>query len=250
MTASQQIAEFASVVAGRVIPFLTAMAAIGVLSMAAIQTVKDLLPVRRWFQRRYLRQWLGVKTTDVRDAVDPAIAERDLVRLATAGDARAFYDLPIEQLCGQMSAAATVMLDFPARHRDLLTCLAAEADPEDRAALLRAAGLGRATLEGMRTGDPDGYQPLVDARSRVTHQVQRSIDALQIAAGSRWKLRLQAAAFAISSVLTAAGMSLYRPPETSLVASVLASVPLGLMAGFLAPIARDLVAIVSQARRP
>ena len=92
--------------------------------------------------------------------------------------------------------------------------------------------------------------PLVDARSRVTHQVQRSIDALQIAAGSRWKLRLQAAAFAISSVLTAAGMSLYRPPETSLAASVLASVPLGLMAGFLAPIARDLVAIVSQARRP
>ena len=249
MTISQELADFADLVAGRVVPFLTAMAAIGVLSMAVIQTAKDLFPVRRWFQRRYLRQWLRIKTREVGDAVDPARAEQDLIRLATAGDESAFYDLSIEQLCGQITAAATVVLDFPAMHRDLLTCLAAEADPEDRAALLRAADLGRAALDRMRAETPNDYQILVDARSRVTHQVQRSIDALQIAAGFRWKLRLQSAAVAISCVLTAVGMSLYRSPETSAPMGVLVSVPLGLMAGFLAPIARDIVAVVSRARK-
>jgi hypothetical protein len=249
MTISQQLADFADLVAGRVVPFLTAMAAIGVLSMALIQTAKDLLPIRRWFQRRYLRQWLHTKTRDVQEAIDPARAERDLIRLATAGDESAFYDLAIEQLCGQMSAATTVVLDFPARHRDLLTCLAAEADPDDRAALLRAAELGRAALERMRSDAPGDYQILVDARSRVTHQVQRSVDALQIAAGFRWKLTLQIAAFATSYVLTVVGLSLYRPPGTSVLTSAIVSVPLGLIAGFLAPIARDIVAIVSRARK-
>jgi len=181
--------------------------------------------------------------------LDPVRAEQDLIRLATAGDESAFYDLAIEQLCGQITAAATVVLDFPAMHRDLLTCLAAEAGQEDRSALLRAADLGRAALDRMRTDAPNDYQILVDARSRVTHQVQRSIDALQIAAGFRWKLRLQSAAFVISCVLTAAGMSLYRSPETSALMGVIVSVPLGLMAGFLAPIARDIVAVVNRARK-
>ena len=249
MTISQQLAEFADLVAGRAVPFLTAMAVIGVLSMAVIQTAKDLFPVRCSFQRRYLRQWLGFKTRNAGEAVSPSRAEQDLIRLATAGDESAFYDLAIEQLCGQITAAATVVLDFPAMHRDLLTCLAAEADPDDRTALLQAAELGRAALDRVRTDAPDEYQRLVDARSRVTHQVQRSIDALQIAAGFRWRLTLQSAAFAISYLLTVAGMSLYRSPQTSALASALVSVPLGLVAGFLAPIAHDVVAIVSRARK-
>jgi hypothetical protein len=248
MTVSQQLAGFAALVAGHVVPLLAAAAAIGALSMALIQTAKDLLPVRHWFQRRYVRRWLRAKAGDAREAADPVRAEQDLVRLATAGDARAFYGLPVEQLCGQMNAAATVVLDFPATHRDLLACLAAEADAADRAALVQAAALGRAALERMRTGAPDEYQVLVDARSRVTHQAQRSIDALQIAAGFRWKLWLQAASFAASCVLAVSSASLYRPPAVGALAAALAALPVGFAAGFLAPIARDIVAVLSRAR--
>ena len=47
-------------------PFATALAAVGVISMAFIQTVKDMLPVRRWFQAWWVREWLQEQARQAR----------------------------------------------------------------------------------------------------------------------------------------------------------------------------------------
>jgi len=107
--------------------FLTAIASVGVLSMAIIQTIKDMLPIRNWFQQFFVRQWLQQKANDAYNQssawmkgagsqwfgaeaklTDPAadstkfekgpnwtVAERDLFKLATDNDSDALYDLPI-----------------------------------------------------------------------------------------------------------------------------------------------------------
>ena len=113
--------------------------------------------MRRWFQQYYFRKWAGKrigaeegkkrssqgaaeggegegkageeKTAQAAKHLDEA--EADLVRLATAGDDEAFYDLAIEQMCGQMNAAAQVVLEYPERHKELLLLLAAQARPDD-----------------------------------------------------------------------------------------------------------------------
>jgi hypothetical protein len=250
---SNQISGFASLVAAHAVPFLTAMAAIGVITMALIQTVKDLFPLRRAFQKNFVHEWLriGVASVDPINNDPPAShvqAEADLVRLATNGDARALYDLPIEQLCGQINAAATLVLDFPRRHRDLLLCLSCRADPQDVKRCLDAAEQTQADLQVLQREQPAAFQDLVNARTRVMTQVQRSIDALQIAAGFKWKLYMQMGSFATSYLLTIIAVS-YAPNATSSIGNALAAIPIGIVGGFLAPVARDLVAMLSPLRR-
>jgi len=222
---------------------LQPIVAVGVLTMAIIQTVKDLVPIRRWFQQGYVHRWLAAKARRV-DARVPD-AERTLVRLATAGDARALYDLPIEQLCGQMSAAARVVVDFPRRYRDLLACLAAEADREDVDLIVEVwerLSAERARASGAEAA-PAGALPVevIDARTRVLNQVQRSIDGLQIAAGTRWKLWQQTAAFILSFAVTALAASSGAAPRSS-------AILFGLAGGFLAPVAHDLLTALQSLR--
>ena len=256
--------------------FFTAIAAVGVLSMAIIQTIKDMLPVRNWFQQFFVRRWIQQKANDSRNATVPwleggglewfmqeekrtdpradtakfrsgpdwAVAERDLFRLATDGDDKALYDLPIEQLCGQINAAAQVVLDRPSDHPDLILCLASVADPVDIARVM----FPPAEAKAARPLDEDEarrrHDSFVDARTRVTHQVQRAIDALQITAGFRWKFGLQVISIVMSGVIAAIGVWKFAH-----VHSVLTVLLIGVMGGFLAPVARDLVAALQQLRK-
>jgi hypothetical protein len=245
-----QVGTIAALIGGRAVQFLGAAAALGLLTMAVIQTARDLLPLRRRFQRRYVNEWLRGRARQAGGAADAARAEEDLVRLAAAGDGDALYQLPIEQLSGQLATAATLVLEFPGGHPDLLACLAAEAGTGDADAVLLADRLGRTGLESLRGSSPDEFQRLVDARTRMTHQVQRALDALQISAGARWKLMLQIAAFPLGCALAVGGAALVRLPQSGIATPLAAALPLGLAAGFLAPIARDLVALLDRARRP
>ena len=213
------------------------IAAVGLLAMALLQSVKDMLPVRRWFHRAFVRAWLEHKARDAAHAnarPDAGAALVDLVALATTGDAHALFDLPIEQLCGQASAAAAASLDYPARHEDLLRCLAASADPRDVQRVLDAREQEASDVDSARAA-------LLDARTRVMHQVQRSIDALQISAGFRWKWYMQLAALGFSFVLAVAAV-LTAGSADARGRDLMTIIPLGLAGGFLAPVARDLIA--------
>ena len=236
------IIQFVGAFSTNIAAFVSAMAAVGVLSMAIVQTLKDMLPLRNSYQRRFLRRWLASKRAAARSEfathVNVDIAEHDLVRLATSGDAKAFYDIPIEQLCGQMGAALQVALDYPGKHAALLRLVAALADPEDVERLIAST----APAQGEKRAQAD-----VDARARVMHHVQRAIDGLQISASYRWKLYLQIASFATSLVVTvlAVGVHAGGAPAAKDVPGI---VLVGIVGGFLAPVARDLLAALQKLR--
>jgi len=230
-------------------PAATAMAAVGVLSMAIIQAVKDTTPIRSAFQKRFLREWLRRRSVlrfsskGISGLRQPPAernlseVERDLIRLATGGDDAAFYDLPVEQMCGQISAASQLVLEYPRRHEPLFRLLAAQARKEDVDALL--------------SPPPAETDPTVsdyrDARNRVTHHIQRSIDALQIALTFRWKFYLQLLSFGTSFLIAALGI--FMISDESAMAKIITAGIVGVVAGFVAPIARDLVAALQQLRK-
>jgi hypothetical protein len=261
------IQKFTSAIASHFIGFLTAMAGVGILTMAILQAIKDTFPVRRAFQRQWLKRWLRCKAeeaiairkkletkeTDV--SANPETAEADLIKLATDGNANALYDLPIEQLCGQFNAAIQVTLDSPSRHRDLLTTTASLADPKDLQLLFEPPDEAKRPVSLSDPNQSDRRQQFIDARTRVTHQVQRAIDSIQISAGFRWKLYLQYASFGLSAVIAGLGVALFihQPPAsdktTAFVRTVLTVGVTGVLGGFLAPVARDLVAALQQLRK-
>jgi hypothetical protein len=93
---------------------------------------------------------LGTLTKIAADA-----AELDLLTLSVDGDAHALYDLQIEQMCGQFTAALQIVLEFPASHVDLLAVTASKAAGADINLLLKPPV--------PQTSD------FLDARNRVTH---------------------------------------------------------------------------------
>lgn len=240
------------------------LAGVGALSMALIQTAKNMLPLRRWFQRSRVEHWLRDRASRFNNTkpahpLDLSAAKKDLVHLATAGDSDAFYDLPIEQLCGQLNSSTQVILDYPALHWDLLCCLASEANPQDLTALdssdkakvdARKALFRKPAAELVNT-ERDQLDEYVAARNRVSHQIQRAVDSLQISVGFRWKFWMQLASILLSAVVGVAAVIIgthhFRANlsfEHKLGLIVLTAV----LSGFLAPVARDLVAAIEQMR--
>ncbi|OYV66139.1 MAG: hypothetical protein B7Z72_11805, partial [Gemmatimonadetes bacterium 21-71-4] len=159
------------------VDYLTTISAIGVIAMALIQTAKDMLPIRRWFQRWKFRGWLadGVREAAAPDRSqvlltqppgrqhpDAAAAEARLVSLATDGDDHALYDLPIEQMCGQINAALQVVLEYPEDDPNLVAIVGSHANAADLAMLLGVAN-GAMNAGAMRTPEVGA------AKARVMH---------------------------------------------------------------------------------
>jgi hypothetical protein len=228
-------------------PFLTAVSAIGVVSMAIIQTIKDTLPVRGWFQDYRVHQWLSEKGKATN--ADHQLAEQDLVRLATDGDRDALYNLPIEQLSAQMNTAIQAALDKPKGHEPLVRCLASKVPPEDIDQVLSPPGDAMQPRASLTPDQQKKFDAYVDARNRVTHQVQRALDGFQIAVGFRWKLYLQSSSIVLSSILAFIAVQHYAAADLNWSKRIGAAIVVGILAGFLAPVARDLVASLQQLRK-
>jgi hypothetical protein len=226
---------------------LVALSGVGIVTMALLQLVKDLLPSRRAFQRRWFERWFMASAD--RAMVGPSRAGdalRSLIDLATAGDAKALYDLPVEQFAGQINAAVQSVLDYPERYGDVMRILAQRADPEDIEGLCK----GR-PAEKDQEGEKE-YQAAIDGylqqRNRVAQHIQRSLDAIQIAMGGRWRAILQWLSVMVSTVIIMAALTVYGGREfwtgTHFAYALLAAV----LGGFIAPVARDLVAAIESLR--
>jgi len=115
--------------------YLLAVSSLGTLTMALLQAVKDITPVRRMYQRYRMRQFLQAHAEIAKKNLEfPACwcrAEDQLLRLATNGDLKAFYSLEIEKLCGQWNAALQIVIEYPSVSMDLLACLSARGELED-----------------------------------------------------------------------------------------------------------------------
>src|SRR5690242_13378424 len=90
----------------------------GALTMAVIQIMKDMTPIRRGFQRRWIAWWMrrNARVFDPAQPPNADTAEGFLVELATGNDRNAFFDLSADQLVGQMNAAAQITLDYPQQY--------------------------------------------------------------------------------------------------------------------------------------
>jgi hypothetical protein len=240
-------------IAGDILPFLTAASAVGVLSMAFIQTIKDMFPLRTWFQRAAVAKWLAANAKPSQH--NPLAAQNDLVRLSTDGDSEAFYQLPIEQLCGQINAALQVVLDYPSFHEDLLYSLAFGANPADLDLLVKASRPVRENITpaaDLTDAQRMLMSQVADARNRVGRQAQRSVDGLQISVGSRWQYWLKFASIVLSVGLATVALYLVKrgtPGELMPGEVVLGGILAGVLGGFLAPVSRDLIAALQQLRQ-
>lgn len=247
---SSSIQGFVQLLGDKFLPFAMAMSAVGVATMAVIQMTRDLFPIRRKFHEFEVRRWFDKAAAHVQEPEileawnkagvappDPAKAFHQLVRLTTAGDANALLSLEIERLAGQMAAASRVTADFPPVGPDFMHCLAAYASPAD----LARVETERAAYASLAKEDQTAA---AEARARVQHHIQRAIDGLQIGVSHRWKFWHHIASLAIGFVIVLAALSQQRK-EWGMAGAVLISI----LAAFVAPVSKDLVAALQQLRK-
>jgi len=224
-------------------PLALVTLAVSTLATALVELLKDLLPVRRHFQRGFLAKWFSERQMTESGAIEDKQlieAETDLVHLATGGDRSAFYDLEPAQLCGQMNSAAQIALAYPDRHPGLIRFLAPEADEADVQSIVQSAG--QTSIQA----DETALNKVLDARNRVTHHLQRSIDALQIAMGFRWKFYVQVVVYLVC--FAGAFVSLFAVKRG--VYTIWEALAVGIVAGFASPVISDFAAAINRWRKP
>lgn len=220
-------------------PVVTALAAVGILSMALIEAWKSVRQPRRKYQKEKFEEWFRERAE--KSGKDANRALEDLVMLATAGNADALYELPVQRFTGQLNAALQVVLAYPHKYSEVVAIMAWGADPDDIKMLLGPPP------------DPDDKSAVRDysaARTRVASVTQRSLDAIQIDIGNRWARRLHYTSVALSSVLIGAAavwwywgqVSLLRPRD------IVVWVIIAVVGGMVAPVARDLVTALKRVR--
>jgi hypothetical protein len=207
--------------------YLTALVALSGLTMSLIQVAKDLLSLRMWFHHVRVRRWLGTTTA----------LEDDLLRIAAARNDRALYDAELEDVCVQLSAATQMLVDYPGEAPDLLRRIAQAAKAEDLDLIIKA--------NGAQPDNPHARQRLFDARNRVRALTHRAVEIFKLSTAADWRRYLQIAALVLSVLIALLALilsgGLRERPATV--------IWMALIAGFLAPVARDLLAAVQQLRR-
>jgi hypothetical protein len=237
---------------------LFALTLAGVLTMAILQTLKDLTPVRRWFQRYWINAWLRERAAsfNAKKGDLPQVAADDgrstLIELSTGGAEDAFYDLQTEQLVAQMNAAAQLALDYPSvDHYYPLLCMVSEGVDVADVVLVHSVPSARAAVAADGTL-PAGY---TDARTRISHRIQRNLDGVQIAMSDRWQWWLQLASIVLSTTLIEIAIFSEQPSGTATTAQNVfplfaVGLVVGIAGGYLAPVTRDLVAALQNLRKP
>ncbi len=220
-------------------PMSVALAGVGIATMATLQMVKDLLRLQWYFNCWQVRRWLGQRARRAHEheatfTPAPGRAQAELITLATAGDENAFYTLDTQQIPAQMAAASQIALDYPRRYIHLFLCLVAEADPRDVKRLLGPVP---------RPAAKDAW---IAARNRVGHQVQRTLDGLQISLTNRWKVWNWIVSYGLNVLFVMVALRSLNTRLTSI--PVVDSMLVAVLSGFLAPVAKDLVAALQQLR--
>ena len=250
------------------------VAGIGALSMAVIEAVKAMLPLRAKFHHDEIERWLkgehasadmrlmGVGFDELPSADKPASAFTELMHLAIGGTSyqTALFEQPVEKMFGEIQAAVNIALDFPDTAPSLYEFLTHEPGTERNGAARVASKGARMTDQDrwsdfaqqlnagrvdLKTSDSTKKQQYLEAnqaRQRLDNLVRRRLDALQTRIGYRWGRYNQFAAFIVAVAFSVA--ALVQVPKLSALSIAVLSVA----AGFLAPPAKDLAAALKQIR--
>ncbi len=217
---------------------LGALAAAGTIAMAIIQVIKEISPLREWFQRRWFERWIDSRTATFNQSsptpdADPANAKKEVVELATGGLADALYDLGADEMTAQINLAAQITLDAPVRYKALLAVLSQGASLEDLATVMKGQPTSGSTQE------------YFDARARAGRRIQRNLDGVRIAMGKRWKLWMQLASLALGAAVIELAVAARGDADAY---AYLLALPVGIVGGYLAPVTRDLLAGLQRLR--
>ena len=209
--------------------------------------------------RRKLREWLAARViTQYKDCEDGKVskcvdaAELELLRLATDKDATAFYGADLDALCTRFSGAALLVLDYPKLSLELYLLLTIHAKHQDAELLLRdykpvipIPGLAEKqyTVVELTTSAEERYK-ITETRNRNRHQVTQSIASFQTSASAQWQRKLKLWSWGVSAGLTMIAFLMSDVSWNQIGWLMLLSVT----SGFLAPIARDLLAALQQLR--
>jgi hypothetical protein len=238
------------------VPYLIAVSGLGMLSMALIEAAKQITPICRWYQRFQMLRWIWIHAKIALENLgletNWKLAEGQLILLATDGDQRSFYNLEIEKLCGQWNAAIQIVLDSPKLYPDLFQCVAARSRKSDFFKV-RDQELPDALPPDVEAKLPlaeqkarfDRRQSFANSRMRVTHHIQRAIDAFQINTTFRWSWILQ-----FSSYFVSAGLADYAINHYSGLRVTTNTVFAAMLAGFLAPVANNLLSTIQKLAKP
>jgi hypothetical protein len=197
---------------------LVALVLIGLVTMSMIQVLRSLWPFRGWFHAAEMsRQLFGSAQ------MDPSLVK--LLRLTTPSQATAFWNLPIEQVCGQIGAAVELAFADPSLYSPLLKTLSDDA----------------------AYGTPNSKKD----RDTVAFFVQRNIDRSQIATGDRWRRMIRLFAIGLSTALAFAASLAEKKAGSSESwgALLMSSLLIGIVSGYLAMVFRDIIAIIERLRR-
>jgi hypothetical protein len=237
---------------GTALNYVGALAIAGTIAMAILQIIKELTPLRRWYQRHWLECWFKDRAEKFKQRYNADappyyqfsadVPQSELVELATGGETNAFYDLDLEQLVAQMNAAAQIALEYPQLYFTLLAVLSQGAEIDDVRKVQKSSEKG--TEKGT---DKQSDRDVLDARNRVGHRIQRNLDGIQIALGSRWKFYMQAVSIILTILFVEIAIFLNVKENTG--GALIAGILLGTVGGYLAPVTRDIVAALQNLRK-
>lgn len=233
--------------------FLGALALVGVATAALIQAVKEVVPVRRWFHEKRLNAWVkrcAEEFANRERPVDVHKGECQLYCISVDGDKKALLNLPSEEMAEHMVAAMRAAVESPSHHVDLFLIGAHKADPEDIETL--CPRVQRSTEEVLEPPTDQELVRIAEARSRVWYHMQRAVAGFEISVRQRWKWILQLISFVLSAGMVGLAVVLSTFHGTIAQGGFAARAGqvffAAVLAGFLAPVARDLTVAIKRLR--
>jgi hypothetical protein len=239
--------------------------ALGAFTMALLQLINDVTPVRAVTHLLLVRRWIRTRvnlyellnpepawSSDTpRVSVADALAQ--LIAHATGGHWLALFGLPPSQLVAQINAAAQGALENPKANYSLIAVLSQPAEtrvvplvPRDRV-LERLPShiddlqqlLSPPSPSSAVTGDDGPMRQFMEARTRVVHRIQRNLDGLQITLGNTSSVITQILAILISvAICYFITINTRGDAQRSYLLTVLL---IGISAGYIAAVLGDVV---------
>lgn len=251
MTDTASVATIIDAISNKTLDYALLLAAIGTLSMAFIELIKGLTSFRRHFHRHELTQWMPDHG-----------CRREVLVLAAGGEQNAdvLFDQPTERMLGQIQAAANLSLEYPDRYpdayafftrEDLQMKMSLTGEVPDDSQLwanfaTRTAREGFAAGEAQRLKQESEGRAAQQARVRLGNLIARRLDMFQNRTQYRWARINQLISIATGATLTAYALSSASKIDSA--NDFLVLVLLSMLAGMLAPFAKDVVAAISGLR--
>jgi hypothetical protein len=228
-------------------------ATVGIVTMAVLEALKRLIPVRGYFHRWQIEYSLGNKGlaaitsllspppsalgfTDPQSSISVIGGPPNLISGSRASaPALSWFDVPVEQLTAQIGTLAQQELDLSSTGRS-----SEAGGPILKGPSLIDALVGVPVMKGLTTDGPETNV------ASLRPQIEIRLDALQVDIGSRWRRVVRLAACIVATGIT---ISVLLFSSVSIAIAIAVVVTTFFVGGFFAWLARDVVAGIERWRR-